>query len=89
MEEEIGSLEVGKKADILIVECGEMDQTPRYDPLFAVATMTVGRDVRTVVIDGEVVMKDRELLTIDRDRLIHDLKARLPGLMDRFQSVAR
>ena len=89
VEEEIGSLEVGKKADILIVECGEMDQTPRYDPLFAVATMTVGRDVRTVVIDGEVVMKDRELLTVDRDRLIHDLKARLRGLMDRFQSVAR
>ncbi len=88
VEEEIGSLEVGKKADILIVECGEMDQTPRYDPLFAVATMTVGRDVRTVVIDGDVVMKDRELLTVDRDRLIHDLKARLPKLMDRFQSVA-
>ena len=87
-ESEIGSLEVGKKADILIVECGEMDQTPRYDPLFAVAAMTVGRDVRTVVIDGAVVMKDRELLTVDRDRLIHDLKARLPDLMDRFQSVA-
>ena len=87
-ESEIGSLEVGKKADILIVECGEMDQTPRYDPLFAVATMTVGRDVRTVVIDGEIVMKDRELLTLDRDRLIHDLKARLPELMDRFRGVA-
>lgn len=85
---EIGSLEVGKKADILIVECDELDQTPRYDPLFAVAAMTVGRDVRTAVIDGEVVMKDRELLTIDRDRLIHDLKSRVPGIMDRFRSVA-
>ena len=88
LEAEIGSLEAGKKADILIVECGELDQTPRYDPLFAVATMTVGRDVRTVVVDGEVVMKDRELLTIDRDRLIHDLKARLPDIMDRFHSFA-
>ena len=88
LEDEIGSLEVGKKADILIVECSELDQMPRYDPLFAVATMTVGRDVRTVVVDGEVVMKDRELLTIDRDRLVHDLHARLPDIMDRFESVA-
>ena len=88
LEDEIGSLEVGKKADILIVECSELDQMPRYDPLFAVATMTVGRDVRTVVVDGEVVMKDRELLTIDRDRLVHDLHARLPDIMDRFESLA-
>ena len=88
LQAEIGSLEVGKKADILILECGDLDQLPRYDPLFAVAAMVVGRDVRTVVIDGGVVMKDRELLTIDRDRLVHDLNARLPDIMDRFQSVA-
>ncbi|MDE0057253.1 MAG: amidohydrolase family protein [Defluviicoccus sp.] len=88
LEAEIGSLEVGKKADILIVECGELDQVPRYDPLFAVAAMTVGRDVRTAVIDGEVVMKDRELLTIDRDRLARELQSRLPDIMERFRSVA-
>ncbi len=89
IEEEVGSLEVGKKADILIVECGELDQIPRYDPLFAVAAMTVGRDVRTVVVDGRVVMKDRELLTVDRDRLTRELATRLPGIMDRFQGAAR
>ncbi len=88
LEAEIGSLEVGKKADILIVECSELDQLPRYDPLFAVAAMTIGRDVRTVVIDGEVVMKDRELLTIDRDRLMRELETRLPDIMERFRSVA-
>ncbi|MGZ0190497.1 MAG: amidohydrolase family protein, partial [Alphaproteobacteria bacterium] len=59
-----------------------------YDPLFAAATLTVGRDVQTVVIDGEVVMKDRELLTIDRDKLNFELKTRLPDIMDRFQSIA-
>ena len=42
----------------------------------------------TVVIDGRVVMKDRELLTIDHDKLVYDLKARLPDIMERFQSVA-
>jgi 5-methylthioadenosine/S-adenosylhomocysteine deaminase len=85
---EIGSLEVGKKADLLLVKYGEMDQLPLYDPLFAVATMMVGRDVQTVIIDGKIVMKDRELKTIDQDRLMHDLAARLPDIMDRFQTVA-
>ncbi|MBT5049742.1 MAG: amidohydrolase family protein [Rhodospirillaceae bacterium] len=87
--DQIGSLEVGKKADILLLKCDELDQLPLYDPLFAVATTMVGRDVQTVVIDGEIVMKDRELLTIDREKLDHELASRLPDIMDRFQSVAQ
>lgn len=85
--DQIGSLETGKKADILLMKCGEMDQLPLYDPLFAVATLMVGRDVQTVVIDGTVVMKDRDLLTIDQEKLHHELETRLPDIMDRFQSV--
>lgn len=84
---QIGSLEIGKKADILLVKGGDMDQTPLYDPLFAISTLTVGRDVQTVVIDGSVVMKNRELLTIDREQLDFQLKTRLPDIMDRFHSV--
>lgn len=87
--DQIGSLEVGKKADILLLKCDELDQLPLYDPLFAIATTMVGRDVQTVVIDGEIVMKDRELLTIDREKLDHELASRLPDIMDRFQSVAQ
>ena len=87
--DQIGSLEVGKKADILLLKCGEMDQLPLYDPLFALSTLMVGRDVQTVIIDGAIVMKDRELLTIDRERLDHELKTRLPDIMDRFETVAR
>ena len=86
--DQIGSLEIGKQADLLLVKYGEMDQLPLYDPLFAVATMMVGRDVQTVIIDGKIVMKDRELKTIDQDRLKFDLGQRLPDLMDRFQTVA-
>ena len=86
--DEIGSLEIGKKADLLLVKCGEMDQLPLFDPLFAISTLMVGRDVQTVIIDGKIVMKDRDLLTIDQDKLVHDLTARLPDIMDRFQSVS-
>ncbi len=85
--DQIGSLEVGKKADILLMKSANMDQTPLYDPLFAVSTLMVGRDVETVVIDGAVVMKNREFLTFDRDKLDYELNTRLPGIMDRFHSV--
>ena len=89
MEDRIGSLEVGKKADILLVECRELDQTPYVDPMFAVANTAVGRDVRTVVIDGRVVMKDRTLSTIDEEALRHDLDRRLPRIMERFEQARR
>lgn len=89
MENRIGSLEVGKKADILLVECRELDQAPHVDPMFAVANTAVGRDVRTVVIDGRVVMKDRTLSTIDEEALRHDLDRRLPRIMERFEQARR
>jgi 5-methylthioadenosine/S-adenosylhomocysteine deaminase len=47
----------------------------------------VGRDVRTVVIDGNVVMKDRELLTVDRHEIDRRLAERLPKLMERFDKM--
>jgi len=87
IQDEVGSLEVGKKADILILNCDDMDQFPLYDPLFAISTMMLGRDVTTVIIDGIVVMKNRELLTIDKEKLMHEIKVRIPKIMDRFKLV--
>jgi 5-methylthioadenosine/S-adenosylhomocysteine deaminase len=87
VEREIGSLEVGKKADILLVDRAELDQSPLYDIYFVAANIVVGRDVRTVVIDGNVVMKDRELLTVDREEIHRRLAERLPRLMDRFDKM--
>ena len=43
--------------------------------------------MRTVVIDGNVVMKDRELLTVDRDEIDRRLAERLPKLMERFDMM--
>ena len=47
----------------------------------------VGRDVATVLIDGKVVMKDRELLTVDREEIERRLAERLPKLMERFDAM--
>jgi 5-methylthioadenosine/S-adenosylhomocysteine deaminase len=85
--DDIGSLEVGKKADLLLVDCTEMDQVPVYDPLFVAATVVVGRDVRSVIIDGRLVMKEREILTVDMDALRSRLQRRAPEIMARFEAL--
>jgi 5-methylthioadenosine/S-adenosylhomocysteine deaminase len=87
IDKQVGSLEVGKKADILLVDRAQLDQSPLYDIYFVAANIVVGRDVRTVVIDGNVVMKDRELLTVDREEIERRLSERLPKLMERFDKM--
>jgi 5-methylthioadenosine/S-adenosylhomocysteine deaminase len=87
LEREIGSLEVGKKADILLVDRNQLDHLPLYDPYFVAANTVVGRDVRSVVIDGKLVMKDRALLTVDREEIDRRLAERLPKLMERFDAM--
>ena len=87
MEKEIGSLEVAKKADILLVDRTQLDHLPLYDPYFVAANTVVGRDVRTVIVDGAVVMKDRQLLTVDREEIDRRLAERFPRLMERFDAL--
>lgn len=68
MEKEIGSLEVGKRADIVIVDADQLNQIPRggYENTFSVLVYsTKANDVRTVIIEGKIIMRDRVLLTLN------------------------
>ena len=85
IEKEIGSIEVGKRADLLLCDCTEIDQMPVDDPLFVASSLLVGRDVRTVVVDGQIVMKEREILTVDVEEIRRKLAVRLPVIMERFE----
>jgi 5-methylthioadenosine/S-adenosylhomocysteine deaminase len=87
LDAEIGSLEVGKRADLLLVDAGDMDQWPPDDPLFVASSLVVGRDVRDVVVEGRVVMRNREILTVDMEALRARLARRLPELMARFDTL--
>jgi 5-methylthioadenosine/S-adenosylhomocysteine deaminase len=67
LEQEIGSLETGKKADIIILDTKRPHLTPLYNPYSQVVYSASGADVRTAIISGKVVMKDRRLITLDVD----------------------
>jgi 5-methylthioadenosine/S-adenosylhomocysteine deaminase len=84
MEHILGSLEVGKRADLILVATDDYDQYPLMDPMIALAEHTVGRDVRTVIIDGRVIMKDREFTTLDLEPMRRKVSDRYRVIMERF-----
>ncbi len=65
MEKEIGSLEKGKKADLILINLSEPHSVPMYDVYAQLAYALKGSDVETVMIGGRIVMRDHKLLTVD------------------------
>ncbi|MGI9107428.1 MAG: amidohydrolase [Pyrinomonadaceae bacterium] len=75
LERETGSLERGKRADVIIVDMDNLNQTPLYNLYSQLVYATKAADVRTVVIEGRVVMRDRRLLTLDEEAIKRDARA--------------
>ena len=69
LEKEIGSLEVGKKADIILIGLEEPNAVPMYDVYAQLAYALKGSDVETVVIGGHVVMRDKKVLTLNEPEI--------------------
>jgi 5-methylthioadenosine/S-adenosylhomocysteine deaminase len=65
MEKLIGSLEPGKRADVITVSMSAPRQTPLYDPVSHLVYVTRGDDVRSTIVNGKVLMKAREVRTLD------------------------
>ena len=70
MEKEIGSLEAGKKADLVLIGLDEPNAVPMYDVYAQLAYALKGNDVETVVIAGRVVMRDRKVLTVKEEEVM-------------------
>lgn len=77
LEKEIGSLEPGKKADLVLIHLNEPHAVPIYDIYSQIAYSLKGSDVETVIIGGKVVMQDHLLLTVDQTKVLE--KAREYG----------
>jgi cytosine/adenosine deaminase-related metal-dependent hydrolase len=64
-DDEIGSLEAGKKADVTVVNLRQPHLTPNIMVVHRLIYEAVGNDVDTVIVDGQIVMEDRGVLSID------------------------
>jgi 5-methylthioadenosine/S-adenosylhomocysteine deaminase len=69
-DDELGSLEEGKKADIITVNLHAPHLTPTFLPVHRIIMEAVGHDVDTVIVDGQVVMQDRKVLTVDENDIL-------------------
>jgi len=72
---QIGSLEPGKRADLIVVGTSAARQTPMYDPISHLVYTTRGDDVRTTIVNGRVVMRDRKVLTLDERAVLAEARA--------------
>jgi len=84
LENEIGSLEVGKRADVIVVTLEKAHLIPRARQLASALVYSAeANDVRDVVIDGAIVMRERKLVAADEESIIADAMLQRRELMKR------
>ncbi len=81
LEAEIGSLEIGKRADVAVVKLNQLHTSPEADVVSSLVYAAEASDVQSVVIDGRLVMQKRELLTIDEADTVAEANAQAEVLM--------
>ncbi|TCO50508.1 amidohydrolase family protein [Kribbella antiqua] len=79
---EIGAIEVGRRADIALVDLSGPHCQPLHDPRAALVYSARASDVVTVLVDGEIVVRDRQLITMDLDEVLADAKDLAHTLVD-------
>jgi 5-methylthioadenosine/S-adenosylhomocysteine deaminase len=85
MDRLIGSLEAGKRADLITVSMAAARQTPIYDAVSHLVYVTRGDDVRTTIVNGKVLMQNRQVRTLNRAEVIAQAKALAQKVRDAVQ----
>lgn len=92
LEREIGSLEVGKKADIVLLDLDSWPFMPISDPRVSLVFAENGSSVSDVIVDGEVVVRDRALTKLDEAAVMAEVRERLAEILEqrtRWEEIAR
>ena len=72
MQDHIGSLEAGKRADLIVVTTAGARQTPLYDPVSHLVYVARGADVTTTIVNGKFLMRDRKVLTLVEGEILKE-----------------
>ncbi|MEM1430035.1 MAG: amidohydrolase family protein [Pseudomonadota bacterium] len=83
MEDEIGSLDIGKKADVIAIDLAKPHLFPHNMIPFRVAYFANGADVDTVIVNGEVLMRGREVATADQAKVLDEAQKATEVMLDR------
>ena len=69
---EIGSIEIGKKADIILIDINKPHLYPIHNIISLLAYSAQGSDVDTVIVDGKILMENREMKTVDMEKIMYN-----------------
>jgi 5-methylthioadenosine/S-adenosylhomocysteine deaminase len=72
LQHEIGSLEAGKRADLIVIGVKRARQTPLYNPISHLVYTTRGDDVETTIVNGQILMRDRQVKTLNESSVLED-----------------
>jgi cytosine/adenosine deaminase-related metal-dependent hydrolase len=87
LDHEIGSIELGKRADLTLLNLEAIHTTPHSDPISTIVYAAEASDVDTVIIDGRVVMREGELTTLDQQAVIKEARRQLERLVKALTEV--
>ena len=74
MGDKIGSLEVGKRADLIQVGFDDVHHIPTFDVVSHLVYVTDEQDVETVIVDGKILMEERKMLTLDTQKITQEAR---------------
>jgi len=83
LADEIGSLEVGKKADLVVIDLNRLHTTPSVNPVSTVVYAATGGEVDMVVVDGRIVVEQGQLLTMDEEEVMAEARQHATALYSR------
>lgn len=72
LEKEIGSLEAGKQADIILIDLNQPHLTPAFMPAHRIVYEATGADVHTVMVEGKILMENRQVKHVDEEKILKD-----------------
>lgn len=83
MEKDIGSLETGKKADVVLLDLRRPHLYPLNMPVFRIIYFANGNDVDTVIVDGRIALENRKATFVDEDEVLDDAQRETEAMLDR------
>jgi 5-methylthioadenosine/S-adenosylhomocysteine deaminase len=83
LADDIGSIEVGKRADVIIVDLNQLHAAPEADVVSSLVYSTQAADVRATIVDGRVLMRERALTTMNEAEVIAEANREAKALSER------
>jgi 5-methylthioadenosine/S-adenosylhomocysteine deaminase len=83
LADELGALEPGYLADLILVDLNGLHHQPLHSITASLVYNTLSSDVQTVIVDGQVIMRDRKLLTLDEGQIVEQVRDSMARLAQR------